>query len=242
MPRIPKWIGDTMETVFNGMIHPVTVSATEYLSENLKKVVLNGDLTKTKFTPGNVIEFRVTPTDFRHYTISRYDKEKGICEMLLYLHGNSVGSEWAAQLKKDDPLKMMGPGGKLNYSHRHTRHFIFGDETSVGLFSCLQAEALKNGDDCYCLAELDKNHSDWPQLVGVSAKVTGKSLTEPAKEAIEKIATLDRMFWVVWRHAAFYLTGRAKSIQAVRQVLLKKGVPLKSIQTEPYWAEGKKGL
>jgi len=242
MPRIPKWLGDTMEVVFNGMIHPVEGSSVEYLSLNLKKIVMAGDLSGTKFTPGNVIEFRVNDHEFRHYTASRFDRQQGVCEMLVYLHGKGEGSRWAESIKAGDRLKMMGPGGKINYRYAHSHHFVFGDETSLGLFACLKEAALENDHPLYCLAELEENYSGWPELVHVPAEVVGKSFATPALPATEKISALGGLFWQEWRDAAFYLTGRARSIQAVRKELLSQGVSMKNIQTEPYWAEGKKGL
>jgi len=50
------------------------------------------------------------------------------------------------------------------------------------------------------------------------------------------------VFWQHWSGNTFYLTGRAKSNQAVRKMLTLKGIVMKNIVTERYWAEGKKGL
>ena len=99
MPRIPKWLGDTMETVFSRMITPAIVTKVEYIFPELKRVIMEGDFTKINFMPGNVIEFRVTDTDFRHYTVSALDQEKGVCEMLVYLHERGVGSNWVKNIR-----------------------------------------------------------------------------------------------------------------------------------------------
>ncbi|ANH80482.1 hypothetical protein A8C56_05290 [Niabella ginsenosidivorans] len=242
MPRIPKWLGDTMETVFSRMIIPVEVTGTEYLFPDLKRVIMEGDFTKARYAPGNVIEFRVTDTDFRHYTLSAFDREKGICEMLVYLHGRGVGSNWAATLKVGSRARLMGPGGKIKYKEAATRHFVFGDETSVGLMECITREAMKRGHTCYCLAELDPPHHSWTHRLGFQAVTVEKDYEPAARYAAESIAAMDAAFWQQWKDAAFYITGRAKSIQAVRRVLVQKGITLKNILTEPYWAEGKTGL
>ena len=86
MPKLPKWVANGVEKVFSHLMHPVAVTHTQYLDDQLKLVRFEGDLSKTKFTPGNVIEFRVNDTDFRHYTPSLFNKSAGVCEVIFYLH------------------------------------------------------------------------------------------------------------------------------------------------------------
>jgi len=245
MPRIPKWFGNAMETVFSGMIHPVTVTKTEFLDEKLLKVCFQGDFSKINFIPGNVIEFRVSDNEFRHYTPSVFDVEHGVCEILFYLHDGGIGSNWVTQLSANDCIKLIGPGGKINYNEKLKHHFFFGDETSLSLFYCMKNAVLKNNQTYLCVLEMDEEHEDWPGQLGILADIVPKSHNDPAKAAIIKIEDLQhdiRSHDPFWEDIVFYLTGRAKSIQAVRKVILSWGISTKRIQTEPYWAEGKKGL
>ncbi len=242
MSRIPKWLGDTMEVVFSKMIHPVEVLSVKNIAPALKSIVMEGNFTGVKFKAGNVIEFRINSKEYRHYTASRFDTEKGICEMLIYLHGHGDGSKWIDNLQVGDSLKLMGPGGKIAYLDDREHHFIFGDETSLGLLLSIQEEANRKGHRHFGLAELEEKHKDWPALLGVSAEVVPKSFEHPAAPAWDKLESMEDEFWAQWQEAAFYLTGRAKSIQAVRKVLIAHGISMKQIKTEPYWAERKKGL
>lgn len=242
MPRMPKWLGDTIETVFSRMITPAHVTGVEYFLPELKKIVMKGDFSKMDFIPGNVIEFRVTDTEFRHYTVSAFDKEQQTCEMLIYLHDRGVGSKWAQGLKAGDRVGLMGPTSRIKYKNDYDAHFIFGDETSVGLMQFMAQEALWRGHNYYCLAELDEPNRRWLEALGVTAHVVEKSYEPAAEGAVRAIAAQPDGFWKTWNHAAFYLTGRAKSIQAVRKALTAQGIAMKNIFTEPYWAEGKKGL
>ena len=60
MPSIPKWM-ETMETVFSSFLHPVTVTETVYLHPKLKKdIAFEGDLSRARFTAGNIVQFRVS--------------------------------------------------------------------------------------------------------------------------------------------------------------------------------------
>ena len=242
MPRIPKWLGDTIETVFSRMITPADVTSVECIFPELKKVVMKGDFLKTNFIPGSVVEFRVTATEFRHYTVSDFDKEGQTCEMLVYLHGRGVGSKWAQNLKVGDRLGLMGPTNRMKYKSGYKEHFIFGDETSLGLMQFMSNQAEHSRHKYFCLAELDASNYRWPDALGISATVVDKEYDPAARFAVEFITGKPEAFWEQWKDSAFYLTGRAKSIQAVRKALVAKGIAMKNVFTEPYWAEGKRGL
>ncbi|MEM6265765.1 MAG: oxidoreductase, partial [Bacteroidota bacterium] len=99
MPSLPKWLANTTEKLLKDQFHPVEVTGAALIAPELKRVTFSGNLSKTQFQPGQVIEFRINETDFRHYTPSVFDIEKGICEVLFYLHGKGPGSSWAANLK-----------------------------------------------------------------------------------------------------------------------------------------------
>ncbi|MEM6346759.1 MAG: siderophore-interacting protein [Bacteroidota bacterium] len=242
MPSLPKWLANGMEKVFNGMMQPVEVAQTKYYHSHLKWVQFSGELSDTKFDAGNVIEFRISDTDFRHYTPSHYDKAKGVCEVLFYLHGYGPGSIWADRLEAGDQMKLMGPGGKMAYQFEQQRHFCFGDESSLGLCLNIQSEAKKQGNAFKCLLELDAENQSWPEMIALEAELMGKSHEYAAQEALDYIEAWPQTSWAEWQEASFYLTGRAKSIQRLRKSLLNKGVSRKQIISSPYWAEGKKGL
>lgn len=240
MPKIPKWLGDTMETVFSKMLHPATVVAVEYIPPRLKRVVFEGDLHQLKFTPGNVVEFRVSDREFRHYTLSALERGKGQCEVLFYLHDRGPGSRWAAQLQTGDAVKIIGPGGRIRYKPEQQYHFFFGDESSAGLVQCLQHESLRLSHQSLAILELDKDHREWLGQTGIVAMPVDKSYENPAGDAIAHIESM--IHFEPWLKGMFYLTGRARSIQVMRRYLQGRGVAGSRIQCEPYWAEGKQGL
>lgn len=240
MPKVPKWMANAMESLFSGSYHPVRISAADYLTPSLKRVRFEGDFSKLSkpFVAGNVIEFRISDTEFRHYTPSYFHTGEGVCEVLFYLHGKGPGSHWAQELKKGDETKLLGPGGKIRFDGQAGKHLCFGDETSLGVLKCISDEAAQRSVLCRCIAELDAGHSEWPDLAGLPCISVSKNTTAPAREAIDRLGDYENEF----PDTAFYLTGNAKSIQAVKKYLTVKGVQSKRIHTEPYWAEGKAGL
>lgn len=242
MPTVPKWLGNTLEAVFTAQMHPVQVTHTALISKQLKKVRFEGNLEKVGFKPGQVVEFRVTDTDYRHYTPSFFDAGNGVCEVLFYLHQMGVGSDWAEQLKPGDLYKMLGPGGRLCYDDSYSHHFLFGDETSAGWFQCMEAAISRKGQSYFGLIELDEKNKCWMDDVVIPAHVVPKSPLQPGMGAIDLLSSWANDFWEEARQTCFYLTGRAKSIQAFKKLLLEKEISPKQIRTEPYWADGKKGL
>lgn len=239
---MPKWMADASEKFFGKYVHPVKVTDITFLHKDLKKVRFEGDLSDTDFTPGNVIEFRVNDRDFRHYTPSFYHSEKGVCEVVFYLHGKGPGNLWAENLKEGDRVKLLGPGGKLNYNKSCATHFLFGDEASLGMAMCLQKTAQLYGQQLRVLLEMESRHKTWINLIGGKHMYVEQSVQYPAQSAIESLKKTDFGLWNSDHPTAIYLTGRAKSIQQLRRFLLSKGVSKKQIQTEPYWADGKRGL
>lgn len=242
MPRVPKWMADALEALFSGSYHLVTVTELHYLTPELKYIRFEGDFSgsKIKFVAGNVIEFRVNDTEFRHYTPSYFDSAKGICDVLFYLHNMGPGSRWAASLKEGDQLKLMGPAGKTKLDYNAENHFVFGDETSLGLMQCLSHVAKTYGKTIKCLAELDEPHMNWTEFLNIPVHIVMKSTQEKTKIALLQV---DHFLKQKNRDkTAFYLTGNAKSIQTIKKHLVNSGVKTSQIQSEPYWVEGKIGL
>ncbi|MEO0731610.1 MAG: siderophore-interacting protein [Bacteroidota bacterium] len=238
MPKLPKWLANSVEALLPSQFHPVTVTEVEYLTEDLKRIRFEGNLQKTAFVPGQVIEFRVTDTEFRHYTPSFYDRGAGVCEVLFHLHGRGPGSEWAKRLRVGDRCKLMGPGGRMKFRKEATGHFVFGDETSLGLASHLYRAAWAYGQPFSCLLELADGHEDWPELIELPATALPENDSNIPW-------LLKRMDWAAAPSDpgfAYYLTGRAAGIKNLVRILRERGVMNSQIQTSPYWAEGKRGL
>lgn len=242
MPTLPKWLANGTERVFSHMMHSVSVVEIEYLQNQLKRVRFQGDLQRTRFAPGKVIEFRINDTEFRHYTPSLYDTEAGICEVLFYLHGCGPGSAWADHLRVGDRHKLMGPGGKMAFQPEAPFHFTFGDETALGLCLILQNAAMQAGKRSDCILELAGDHFPWPEQLGLKGQWVSHSAYLPGEAALDKINHWEQTAGPAWSQCAFYLSGQARSIQLVRDALRQRGISPKQIITLPYWAKGKKGL
>lgn len=244
MPRVPKWMANAMEKLFRGSYHPVEVTKIKKIADKLNLVRFEGDFSKIKkdFIPGNIIEFRVSDTEFRHYTPSFFNKNKGVCEVMFYLHEKGPGSKWVSKLKIKDTLNLLGPGGKIKFEKNSSFHIFFGDETSLGFMKCMSQEAKLHKQKYLCIVELDENHFYWTQLIDLKSVKLKKSKPNKAQSASDYLKKWIEENQENIEEVSFYLTGNAHSIKNIRNTLKMSNIQMNRVKSEPYWVEGKSGL
>lgn len=241
MPRIPKWIGDAMESVLASKYLHVTVLETEYLTPQLKRVRFEGDLAHTDFQTGYVVSLRVNDADYRHYTLLRFNKQEGDFEIFFHLHGSGPGSGFAERLKNGDQLKMVIPRGKKMFREDSSWHFFSGDETALGLFTDIKEAAGKQGGLCTGILELDAR-IPVPDSLRLAPYITDKNNPDKTAEMLACLQDIKEDMGDQWPNMTCYLAGNAASIQRVRKALLEQGISSRNILTQAYWATGKTGL
>lgn len=241
MPKLPKWIGDFMESSFVNKFCNVRVTHTEYLHSNIKKIRFEGDFSDINFREGQAIIFRINDNEFRNYTPSFFDAEAGVCEVLFHLHGNGPGSNFIHALQAGESLSMGMPRGFRILRQTSKYHFFFGDETTIGLFKSLK-DAIDVEEQNYIgVLELDQDLEEVPEKLGLMLDVVEKSPSHAAT-AIRFLNELDENLWNLWKTGSFYLMGNARSIQNFRKALRVRGIANAQIVTQPFWAEGRAGL
>jgi len=240
MPYIPKWIADSMENLLSSKFLNAIVKSEVYLSPEIKNIVFTANLEGIDFYPGAAVNFRVSPNDFRHYTISAFDREAGTFEIIFHIHGNGPGSDLAEQLKAGDNIKITVPGGRKLYNREKEHHFFFGDETSLSFYAALMRETGENGQSCTGVLELLEQNMKVPPVLGFDVVTVLKTSGNPGWQAIAYLQTLMEQGTIL--HSAFYLTGNVASIQGFRKALKHLGVSSKNIMFQGYWAEGRIGL
>jgi len=233
MPTLPKFVSDMIIP----FIKKGTVTNIQYHSKHFKTVSFKSDSLKNiRFKAGWEIEFSVSDTDMRHYTISAYDKKNGIVDVLFYLHQKGPGSFWASNLNINDKVHFMGPGKKISLDEQASSLVFTGDETTIGLYLMMQQRSRPNQQVSGAI-EIQK---EWNNVIDeFGLKLTTLSRTDNRGEALvnwldENISSNDK--------SVFYLTGHAKTIQTTRAVLKSKNISSSKIITRPYWADGKTGL
>lgn len=261
MPSYPAFLARRFEA--RGV--RCAVDKIDDLSPRFRRVHLRGDgLRGHAWQPCQVTSFRVSPTQFRHYTPDSYDADTGRMSILFYRHcagagagvdtggGTGVGGDggggaghltpterWLAALACDDPVVAIQPGAARTFQavgDRHGSYLLLGDATTVGLWNSLLAW-LPPGAAVAGAVELPAADAELGRelLPGIDVLA---GTAEPG-------AVLTR--WLAERRLPrvdhTYLSGHAQTIQRLRTDLRDRhGVPRTAIRTQPYWATGKAGL
>jgi NADPH-dependent ferric siderophore reductase len=241
MARVPEWVANAMESIFSGQIRKVVVSEITYENPYISKLTFKGSFENIKFKAGQAISIRVNETNFRNYTPSYWDSENGVFQVIFHLHGGGPGSNYISQLQVNDTVTIVLPRGFDIYRAEHKYHFLFGDETSIGLFESLQRLIEENDQEYIGVLELNRETLNFAAKGSLGLEVVNSSV-DKAQKAIAFLDKIPERVWELWKDGAFYLMGNGRSIQKFRNALRDRGVKVRNIKTQPYWVEGKCGL
>jgi NADPH-dependent ferric siderophore reductase len=249
MTKLPAFLARRVES--RGI--RCVVTRIEELTPRFRRVHLAGDgLRGHEWEPCQVTSFRVSDTEFRHYTPDELDSAAGTMSVLFYLHGHhgqhgqhanggaAPGEAWLDALAEGDPVVAIRPGCARTFQpvREAGAYLVCGDSTTVGLWwsmlRWLPSKARVTGavevpaEDVGLVGEL---------LPGLDV-VAGES--EPG-------TALRR--WAAGQVAAgapvpdsAYLSGHAQTLRWIRDLLRDQGMDRRAIRTQPYWATGKTGL
>ncbi|GAA5049433.1 NADPH-dependent ferric siderophore reductase [Thermocatellispora tengchongensis] len=248
MPRFPALVARAFES--RGV--PCTVEKIEDLSPSFRRLHLRGEgLRGHVWTPCQVTSFRVTPTEFRHYTPDAFDAEQGTMSILFYRHhtgaeaGLPPGEAWLSRLETGDRVIPSLPACARGFRPAADAggYLVFGDGTTVGLWHSL---------------------IQWTGVPVTGAVEVPEGEREPAGELLPGLEVLPErerpgealLAWVEAggaeaaglggeRAGAYraYLSGHGQTIQRLRTLLRERhGLSRAAVSTQPYWATGKAGL
>lgn len=192
------------------------------------------------WSPGQKVQIAVAPPfTYRTYTPIEWDGGRGRTRIIAYAHGAGPGSDWARQTRAGDTCEVFGPRASLSVGGVARPALLFGDETSFGVAAALQQHAADGALRCV----FEVNSADTIRSVldldsfGISnAVLLDRTPADAHLEAIEGLGL------AAAQGMTFILTGKATSIQRVRAMLKRHGVPGTRMLTKAYWSPGKKGL
>lgn len=235
MPDIPPMLANVLEP---RLARPARVHEIQQLTDRLRRIRLSGPaLRRLSYHPGQAVEFRVSPSAFRHYTPMHYEPFTGVLDVLVHLHGYGPGSAWAANLQEGDNVGVLGPGGRFRRRDCDV-HVFLGDETTLGLF-----HALRSHTDARVFGAVE--------LESAALCDAAAPFVEPSVERLvrwgERGDALEEWIETVDPHprglsTCFYLAGHAQTIARLRSALRRRDWPRSSIRTQAYWATGKRGF
>jgi NADPH-dependent ferric siderophore reductase len=232
-------VTNAIEKVF---FNSAVMSDVKNLSDHFRLVEISGDSLKgATWIPGQMVQFHLGNLTARAYTPAAWDSEAGLARFVIFLHGNGPGSKWAASLKTGDRCQFVGPRDSLNFYELKGPCVFFGDETSFAAARALRFNSHSTKENRYVFevsslaesrevsryielsdAQLVQRAPENRHLVEIAEIVSGGASGKVPMQGI--------------------FTGKAQSIQAVRNILRSRNVVPPRIKVKAYWAEGKSGL
>ncbi len=201
------------------------VSAVERLSEHFTRIDVQGkELEGAPFTPGDKVQIFLPDIGMRTYTPVTWEADR--TWFIGYAHGEGPGSKWVRDVKQNDEVAMFGPRRSIDVSDVNGPLVVIGDETSVAVAVSLTRARI----DRQVIVALEATSPDETREVARRLELTQVTVT-PRGQLNEVVAAQLAL------GATPVFTGRAATIQALKQQLKSRGG-----KTKAYWAEGKRGL
>ncbi len=222
------------------MMKHAKVAVCEDLGGGFRLVTLEGAALKgVSWTAGQKVQVAMGSAFVaRTYTPIEWNAEAGRCSLLGYAHGDGPGSAWLRTLSPGDECDLVGPRSSLDASGVAGPLALFGDETSMGLTYALIHQDLERSVACQFEVDDPAGCEKVIARIGLSAATLaarrgGDSHLDEMEATLTGLVSTD---------ATFVLTGKASTVQRLRQRLKIAGVPAARIVTKAYWAPGKKGM
>lgn len=198
-------------------------------------VTLGGDaLRNASWTAGDKIQIQLGGWVQRTYTPLDWDADNGRLRILIFLHADGPGTQWARALRQGDSCVVFGPRKSVRLAEPQPSLIFFGDETSVGLAAALTpAEILLEMNAPAASAgvlamlglqhaQLCARHRDDAHIAGLGNQLLAMLQAQPEAEIV--------------------LTGKASTIQHLARLLRRQPGPAALRHSKAYWATGKSGM
>ena len=218
------------------------VESIEALHPKFRLITLSGEALKNvAWTPGDKVQIQLGGWVMRTYTPLEWDANEGRTRILVYLHAEGPGTEWARTLRVGDSCALFGPRKSVDLTQLRRPAILFGDETSFGLARSLggtdgQAEGVA------FLFELSTPQESLAALEHLRiSNVSACVRTRDDSHWLEVQSQMRRLL-AAHRPVEFVLTGKSTSVQRLRNFLKLEGVSASRIRSRAYWAPGRKGL
>ena len=217
-----------------------TVVASERLADRFWLITLEGPALKNvAWVPGQKVQIAMGSAFMaRTYTPIEWNAAAGRTCILGYAHGDGPGSAWVRAVEPGDECDIFGPRASLDLARMSGPLAIVGDETSIGLAYAATHRDLPRSVACHF--EVDGVES--ARQVVAQLGIQGAVLFAKRRGDAHLAAMQAALPALVAAGASFVLSGKASTIQRLRQSLRQQAVPATRLITKAYWAPAKTGL
>lgn len=205
--------------------------------DRFRLVDLEGDaLTTARIGHGDKIQVHASSFALRTYTPIAWDRARGRMRLCAYAHGGGPGSAWTRSVREGDTCSFFGPRCSVDFAKTEGQVVLFGDETSIGVGASLRELRGTRAHLVFEATSVDAVTPALDALALANAHVVARTADDDHLRALS-----DRVASLVTKDTTVVLTGRAKSIVALRSHLRAAGIAAPT-KAKTYWAEGRAGL
>jgi NADPH-dependent ferric siderophore reductase len=235
-----KTPGRLTKALLRLLMKRATVVAAEWLADRFRLITLEGPaLAGVEWTPGQKVQIAMGSIFVpRTYTPIEWNAAAGRTRILGYSHGDGPGSAWLLGLQPGDECDVTGPRSSLDVSRVAGPLAVFGDETSIGLAHALVHQNPARPVSCrFEVGDVERCQAVTARLGLDDAVLFGRPDNDAHLKKMEAGLPV-----LAEAGTTFVLTGKAQTIQRLRQALKRRAAPAARIVAKAYWSPGKKGL
>lgn len=238
--RPAKTGGRLSQALIKLMMRQARIVAAESLADRFKLITLEGEaLSNVAWIPGQKIQISMGSAFVaRTYTPIAWNGSAGRTCILAFEPGHGPGSEWVRNVEPGDRCNLFGPRTSLDLRRVTSPLALFGDETSIGLaYALVHAKPVREISCVFEVEDVSAARQVLQKLGLGQAELVAKQLDSRHLDALE--AKLPQFLAT---GTTFVLTGKASTVQRLRQSLKLYADPRTAVLTKAYWAPGKSGL
>jgi NADPH-dependent ferric siderophore reductase len=195
------------------------------------------------FAPGNDLTLSIATRDDavvrRRYSIRRLDRERRLVDLQFVLHGDGPAGRWAAGAQIGDRIEGVGPRGKIVVSPDASWHLFAADDAFIPAASVM-IESLPADATAFVYFEVDGTKDELPFAAVAQLRGPGylhRDGVEPGTSSV--LADALGSFTPPPGPGAAYLGGEHRITNALRRILVDRGIAAEAIFAKPYWRLGR---
>jgi NADPH-dependent ferric siderophore reductase len=231
------------------------ISEIEQLTPRLRRIRFEGPrLQGLNWTPGQHIRLQVAglgesflrlhPHDaLRTYSIYDADPDLGTLDIVMFDHGGDSESltparRWSSTAGVGDDVQFTRAQGNLVVHDDAPYHVFAGEETASIAFAAMLRSLPKTAEVHGVVEVADQaDHLELARPLHQVQRGDGSAKDSPV------LAEAVRALELPERPGAAYLAGEARTIQALRKILItERGWDRRDIRTKPFWTPGRSGM
>jgi NADPH-dependent ferric siderophore reductase len=175
---------------------------------------------------------------YRRYTIRHFDRETGLLDLDIFVHGKGgPGENWAKTVQPGDVVEVVGPRGKISLAAAPW-HLFVGDETYISAtFAML--EALPAGTLAWVFLEVAGSEEEQSLVASADVRLTWVHRGEASPgDPVGLVAAIESAE-LPTSPGHVYIGAELQVSRALGRALEDRGFDRNQISSKAYWGRGR---